>query len=181
MIDPYVILNVKHDATDDEIRQAYRRLAKKYHPDRCADKKLSEKMKEINNAYHTLMKNRREGISSVTESENKKCVDEFRRMEIDELISSAEYDEAEKILNSVMPTERDAGWYYHMANVSYYKGWLEESYNYAETACRMESDNEEYNSFYEKISAERHSSYSDMHNVKGTSGGCIFCGFGMFF
>ena len=51
----YDILNVKKDATADEIKSAYRTLAKKYHPDlHPGDNEAAEKFKEINEAYETL-------------------------------------------------------------------------------------------------------------------------------
>ncbi len=47
--DPYQILGVSRDASEDEIRQAYRRLAKKYHPDlNPGDAQAAQKMNEIN-------------------------------------------------------------------------------------------------------------------------------------
>lgn len=53
--DYYAILGVKRGASDKEIRQAYRRLARKYHPDVNAGDKVAEaKFKEINAAYEVL-------------------------------------------------------------------------------------------------------------------------------
>ena len=59
MSDPYKVLGVSPSATDEEIKTAYRELAKKYHPDNYAGSPIadlaSEKMKEINEAYDQLM------------------------------------------------------------------------------------------------------------------------------
>lgn len=58
MNDPYVVLGVNQNATDEEIKVAYRELVKKYHPDRYANNPLSdlanEKMQEINQAYQQI-------------------------------------------------------------------------------------------------------------------------------
>ena len=62
-MNPYEVLGVSPNATDEEVKQAYRQLAKKYHPDNYVDNPLSdlaeEKMKEINNAYDTICEERR--------------------------------------------------------------------------------------------------------------------------
>ncbi len=55
MSDPYTILGVSRDASDEEVKKAYRRLAKQYHPDvNPGDKGAEEKMKEINAAYDAI-------------------------------------------------------------------------------------------------------------------------------
>ncbi len=55
MRDPYDILGVSRTATDDEIKAAYRALAKKYHPDLNPGKKdIETKFKEVNGAYDIL-------------------------------------------------------------------------------------------------------------------------------
>lgn len=53
--DPFQVLGVSPDASEDEIRQAYRRLAKKYHPDlNPGDKAAAQKMNEVNAAYDAI-------------------------------------------------------------------------------------------------------------------------------
>ena len=55
MKDPYEVLGVSRDASDEEIKKAYRRLAKQYHPDvNPGNRQAEEKMKEINAAYDAI-------------------------------------------------------------------------------------------------------------------------------
>ena len=63
MRDPYQVLGVPSTATDEEVKKAYRDLARKYHPDNYHDNPLAdlaqERMKEINEAYETVQSQRK--------------------------------------------------------------------------------------------------------------------------
>ena len=50
----YDILKVPHNATEADIKKAYRSLALKYHPDRCKDPDSEDKFKDIAKAYEVL-------------------------------------------------------------------------------------------------------------------------------
>ena len=62
MKDPYSILGVSPGASDNEVKRAYRELARKYHPDTYQDNPLAdlaeEKMKEVNEAYDAITRQR---------------------------------------------------------------------------------------------------------------------------
>lgn len=62
MRDPYEVLGIPQGASDDEIKAAYRKLAKKYHPDLNGGSAEAEaKMKEVNEAYNLLIKHKGTG------------------------------------------------------------------------------------------------------------------------
>ncbi len=55
MDDPYKVLGLSPDASDEEVKRAYRRLAKKYHPDLNPwDQEAARKMQEVNAAYEQI-------------------------------------------------------------------------------------------------------------------------------
>ena len=65
MTNPYEMLEININATDEEVKKAYRKLAKKYHPDNFKDNSFldsaTEKMQNINRAYYEIQKERESG------------------------------------------------------------------------------------------------------------------------
>ena len=59
MSDPYKILGISRDATDDEVKKAYRQLSRKYHPDANVNNpnkdKAEEMFKQVQQAYQQVM------------------------------------------------------------------------------------------------------------------------------
>ena len=68
MTDPYSVLGVSRDATDEEIKKAYRTLSRKYHPDANINNpnkdKAEEMFKTIQQAYNQIMKEKQGGYTS---------------------------------------------------------------------------------------------------------------------
>ena len=66
MIDPYSILGISRDASDEEVKKAYRKMSRKYHPDANIDnpnkEQAEEKFKQVQQAYEQIMKEREQGI-----------------------------------------------------------------------------------------------------------------------
>ncbi len=149
MKDPYKILGVAPGATDDEIKKAYRDLAKKYHPDNYANTEFSdianEKMKEINEAYDEILHMRASGQS--THSQSSSATVHFPR--IRELISAGRFNEAEVMLD--MEKDRPAEWYYLKGLCAMSRHNYNDASRQFETAYRMEPGNSEYGTMYRRF------------------------------
>ena len=67
MYDPYAALGLNRNATEEEIKKAYRSLSRKYHPDANVNnpnkEQAEEKFKEIQQAYQQIMREREQGAS----------------------------------------------------------------------------------------------------------------------
>lgn len=186
MTDPYKILGVSRDASDDEIKKAYRELARKYHPDNYSNSPLAdlaeEKMKEINTAYSEIQKVRAQGSSgqgygdeayggSTYTGENAESFQKIR-----EYIRFGRFSEADLILNSLSATSRNAEWNYLKGCVLAQKGWFYDAQRYFETACYMAPDNHEYRNALNSIRM-RANSFRRGYNTSGSGGdsGCDIC------
>ncbi len=158
--DPYKVLGVDPSATDEEVKKAYRELARKYHPDNYVNTPLSdlaeEKMKEVNEAYETIQKIRKEEAehrnaygSSNASGSGYNAYSNFA--DIRSCIGARDFYEAGIRLDSVPMNERNAEWFYLKGVVFRAKGWYFEASKYFDTACRMDPANEEYRNAADSI------------------------------
>ena len=153
--DPYKVLGVSPDASDDEIKQAYRRLAKQYHPDRNpGDEAAAKKMQQINAAYEQI-KNpaayRSTGTSGGYGSYGgyggfggygQQTGGDRYQQAAAQYIMYGRYQEALNILQST--SERNARWYYLSALANDGIGNQVTALEHIRRAVSMEPANAEY-------------------------------------
>lgn len=158
-MDPYKVLGVSPSASDDEIKQAYRALAKKYHPDNYANNPVAdlaaEKMKEINAAYEKIQEMRKGNNTESGDNASWGSTASPSYAAIRNQISYGNTDRAEEMLNEIPENLRGGEWYFCMGSVCYRRGWFDRSADYFRAAADAEPSNREYAAAAERMNAAR--------------------------
>ena len=161
--DPYKVLGLSPGASDEEVKAAYRKLAKKYHPDlNPGNQRAADRMNEINAAYEQIKNPQPQdsygaGYGSGAYSgawggayESAGAYQSRESGERNELkaarnfIRSREFAQAVNALSGVPTSERDGEWYYLHAIANYNIGNRVAAMDSARRACAASPGNERY-------------------------------------
>lgn len=162
MTDPYKVLGISPDASDEDVKKAYREMAKKYHPDNYVDNPLAdlaqEKMKEVNEAYDTITKARKGGgrgdsgySSGGSAYQGAYQSAGSKYAEIRSAINSGNLQYAQELLDRA--PARDAEWNFLMGSLYYKRGWLDDARSFFQRASSMDPYNPEYRQALNMVSA----------------------------
>ena len=176
MTDPYKVLGISQSATDEQVKDAYRQLARKYHPDNYANNPLAdlatEKMKEINQAYEEIQQQRKAGSSSggvygygggsYGGSYTSSQFSDIRRM-----INNGRPAEAEELLDGVPSDRRDAEWYFLKGTIAHSRGWIDAALQNFNTACQKNPTNQEYRAALNRLMYQRQNGYGPQTRYGG--------------
>ena len=157
MNDPYKVLGVSPDASDEEIKKAYRRLAKKYHPDlNPGDEQAAKKMQEVNAAYEQIKNPEKAapntgsggygydpfgGFYGQQTYTHRETGDRYQNAAY-QYVRKGRYAEALNILSN--STDRNGQWYYISALANHGLGNQVTALEHIRKAVSMEPDNYEY-------------------------------------
>lgn len=176
-MDPYKVLGVTPQTSDDDVKRAYRDLARKYHPDNYINNPLAdlaqEKMQEINEAYDAIMKQRTAGSASASQASSAGQGYSGQSSiyhQIRNAINAGNIGMAEEMLQRA--PARDAEWHFLMGSVYYKKGWFDEAGQEFQIAVNLAPNNQEYRSALNMLNMSGgYGGYRPMNS----SGACDCC------
>ena len=163
MTDPYRVLGLSPGASDDEVKKAYKTLAKKYHPDVTGNsEEAARKMQEINAAYDQIINHKSDyssysGYSSSYSqySQNQGYSEPIELRAAVSYINARRYREALNALSSIPPEKRSGRWYYLSSYAKAFSGDSQGALNDISAAIAKEPGNMTYLAFRERLMGRR--------------------------
>ena len=185
---PYEILGISRNASEEEIKKAYKELVKKYHPDMHQNNPLSElaeeKFKEIQEAYEYLIKNKTSsydsgqyGYSDRTSYSSRSNVYDFQQVR--SFINAGRFQEADLILQTLDNSTGE--WYFLKAVINARQGFVNQAYSLLAEALRKDPGNPEYVQFQAQLAQFSNRSQSpfgrtrDMDMANDMCCNCLSC------
>ena len=161
MIDPYSILGISRDASDEEVKKAYRKMSRKYHPDANIDnpnkEQAEEKFKQVQQAYEQIMKEREQGYRTYGYQNNNQTSggdsDTVEMQAAANFINSRRFREALNVLEGIQ--NRNAQWYYFSAIANAGLGNNIRAQEMARQAMEMEPNNAQYQMLWQQLQSGR--------------------------
>lgn len=191
-MDPYRELGVDRNASDEEIKKAYRELVKKYHPDKYADNELkdlaSEKLKKINAAYDEIQRMRANkgnqsnsggsrsgygfggggyGFGGGGYGSSGSYGTSAKYQQVWARMQAGDLNGAEAMLDAMY--DKDAEWYYVKGTVLMRRGWYDAARQNYQKAVNMDPSNTRYRQAYASASNVG-GGYRDFYGRNGSSG-----------
>ncbi len=165
MYDPYGVLGVSRNASEEEIKKAYKALSRRYHPDANVNNpnkaQAEEKFKEIQAAYQQIMKERTSGYGGSYGSSgygggygqgmDTGYEENNYIRSAGNYIRNGYYKEARTALDGMDARDRNARWYYYSAIAHSGLGNNVAALEHAKRASAMEPDNGDYRSLVQQF------------------------------
>lgn len=201
-MDPYKVLGVSYNASEDEIKKAYRSLSRKYHPDANVgnpnQKEYEEKFKEVQQAYKMIM-DQKQGKGQTQQpgqddfwgfggfgqqgfggqgfgGRQSETKDSQYMRSAANYIQNGYYREGLNVLEQVQ--DRNGQWYYFSAIANYKVGNNAIALEHAKTACALEPDNFYYANLLNQLQGgeTRYQQRSSQYGGNPSMAGSNYCG-----
>ena len=178
-MDPYKVLGVDPSASDEEVKSAYRKLVKQYHPDRYVDNPLgdlaAEKLKQINQAYDEIQRmrqNKSSAGSGYQQSGGYSSAGSSEFYAVRSKIQQGDLNGADALLDAMR--NQNAEWHYLKGVILLRRGWYDGARQHFANAHSMDPSNQEYTQAYNSVNS-MNGGYRDYYGGQQGAGGCSIC------